>query len=57
MKEPKILINMHEIRENHFNETRSLAPDEFIKKLKLEASPMKQRLEKNNSQRVLHSLH
>ena len=54
MKEPKILDILHKIRENHYHETRGATSEEFIKKIKNETAPLKQRLLKKNSLRVLH---
>jgi hypothetical protein len=54
MKEPKILVDLHKIRENHYVETRGTTPEEFIEKLKEETASLKRRLIKKNNLRVLH---
>jgi hypothetical protein len=54
MKEPKILVDLHKIRENHYHETRGATPEEFIQRLREETASLKRRLSKNNSLRTLH---
>jgi hypothetical protein len=54
MKEPKILVDLHKMRANHYVETRGTTPEEFIKQLKEETASLKRRLLKKNNLRVLH---
>ncbi len=47
MKESKVILNLHRIRERHFDETKGMSSDEFLKKLKEEVAPMKRKLLEN----------
>ena len=44
MKESKVIVDLHRIRERHFDETKGMSSDEFLAKLKEEVAPIKSRL-------------
>lgn len=44
MKESKVIVNLHKVREHHFDETKGMSTDEFLKRLKEEVAPLKKTL-------------
>lgn len=47
MKESKVIEDLHKIRERHFNETKGMSPDVFLKNLKEQIAPLKKALSEN----------
>lgn len=45
MKESKIIVELHKIRERHFDETKGMSPSEFLKNLKVEVATIKNSLQ------------
>lgn len=45
MKESHVLVEIHKIRERHFDETKGMSSVEFLKSLKNEVAPIKKTIQ------------
>ena len=55
MREPKVMKLLHEIREKHYEQTKQLSDEEFLKSVHREAEPNKKRILENKKKNQMAS--